>query len=603
MSELSNTAIADALEELGDLYELDGAIVHRVLAYRTAARAVRESSVSVAALARAGKATQIAGIGTTLQEKILALVDTGAIPATVKLRAKFPAGLIAITRLPGLGPKRARLLHSELGIEDLEQLRAAALAQKLRDVRGLGPKFEANVLAALEDGAGTRATTRLLLPKAIGLGETLIAGLREGAPRDARIELGGSARRLVDSVKDIDIVATTAEPEALAGLLAGVEQIEGVSSTGVTGARARTHSGISVDLRIAAPAQHGNLLQHFTGSGRHNAALREDAVRRGLHVSEYGVLDDSDGMTRTCVQEQEVYELLGLAWIEPELREDRGELQAAAVGPAGEASQPRSVRGTSAAMPGPPAGGLPHLIREQDIRGDLHAHTVASDGRNTIAEMARAARDRGYEYLAITDHSASHGFGNEVSPGELLRQIERVREADAAIEGIELLAGSEVNILPDGSLDYEDELLARLDWVVASVHTSFGMGEQAMTERMIAAIEHPLVDAIGHPTGRLIERREPYAVDLEAVFAAAARTDTLLEINANPDRRDLSDVNARAAVRAGVRIVIDSDAHRTGTLANMRWGIATARRAWLTKEDVANTRPWAELRKLRKRGR
>jgi DNA polymerase (family 10) len=574
----ANAAIADALEELGDLYELDGAIVHRVLAYRTAARAVRDSPVSVAALARAGKATQIAGIGATLQEKILALVATGAIPAAVKLRAKFPAGLIAITRLPGLGPKRARLLHSELGIEDLDQLRAAALAQKLRDVRGLGPKFEANVLVALEqDGAGTRAVTRLVLPKAIELGEALVAGLREHAPKDARIELAGSARRLTDSVKDIDIVATTTEPEALSGLLAGLEQVESVSSAGPAGARARTHSGVSVDLRIAAPAQHGNLLQHFTGSGRHNAALREDAVRRGLHVSEYGVLNDLDGSTRTCATEQEVYELLGLAYIEPELREDRGELQAAG------------------------AGELPQLITLQDIRGDLHAHTVASDGHNTITEMAKTARERGHEYLAITDHSASHGFGNDVSPTELVRQIERVHEADAAIEGIQVLAGSEVNILPDGSLDYEDELLAQLDWVVASVHTSFGMNEQAMTERMIAAIEHPLVDAVGHPTGRLIERREPYAIDLEAVFAAAARSGTLLEINANPDRRDLSDVNARAAARAGVHIVIDSDAHRTATLANMRWGIATARRAWLTKEDVANTRPWAELRKSGKR--
>jgi DNA polymerase (family X) len=598
----ANAAIADALEELGDLYELDGAIVHRVLAYRTAARAVRESPVSVAALARAGKATQIAGIGATLQEKILALVETGTIPAAVKLRAKFPAGLIAITRLPGLGPKRARLLHSELGIEDLEQLRAAALAQKLRDVRGLGPKFEANVLLALEDGAGKPGATRLLLPKAIDLGETLIAGLRADAPKDARIELAGSARRLVDSVKDIDIVATTAKPERISGLLGSLEQIESVSSPGSTGARARTHSGMSVDLRIAAPAQYGNLLQHFTGSGRHNAALREDAVRRGLHVSEYGVLDDADGRTRTCVEEGEVYELLGLAWIEPELREDRGELQAAAMAPAGVVSKQGASRRASVAAPVKLAAELPRLLTLQDIRGDLHLHTVASDGRNTISEMGRAARDRGYEYLAITDHSASHGFGNDVSPAELVRQIERVREANAAIEGIELLAGSEVNILPDGSLDYEDDLLAQLDWVVASVHTSFGMAEQAMTERMIAAIEHSLVNAIGHPTGRLIDRREPYAVDLEAVFAAAARTGTLLEINANPDRRDLCDVNARAAVRAGVGIVINSDAHRTATLANMRWGIATARRAWLTKEDVLNTQPWELVRGHRLKG-
>jgi DNA polymerase (family X) len=570
--DLSNAAIADALEELGDLYELDGAIVHRVLAYRNAARAVRESPVSVAALAHAGKATQLPGIGDTLQQKILTLLQTGSTPSSERLRAKFPPGLIAITRLPGLGPKRARLLHDELGIETPEQLREAALAQRLRDVRGLGPKFEANVLAALE-ATSTRAAPRLLLPAAIELGEALIAGLREGAPGDAEIELAGSARRMMDAVKDIDLVATTAQPETLTGLLPGLEQIEDVASSGPTGARARTYSGMSVDLRVAQPEQHGNLLQHFTGSGRHNAALREAAVRRGLHVSEYGVLDDSDGSTRTCTTEHEVYGLLDLAWIAPELREDRGEL----------------------------TQGLPRLIAQEDIRGDLHCHTVASDGRNTIAEMAIAARERSYEYLAITDHSASHGFGNDVSPAELRRQIERVREANAAIDGIELLAGSEVNILPDGSLDYEDDLLTQLDWVVASVHTSFGMGGQAMSERIVKAIEHPLVDAIGHPTGRLIGRREPYAVDLEAVFAAAARTGTLLEINANPDRRDLSDVHARAAVQAGVSIVIDSDAHRVETLANMRWGVATARRAWLRSEDVVNTRPWAELRKRRGR--
>jgi DNA polymerase (family 10) len=237
------------------------------------------------------------------------------------------------------------------------------------------------------------------------------------------------------------------------------------------------------------------------------------------------------------------------------------------------------------------------------MRGDLHSHTVASDGHNTIGEMARAARERGYEYLAITDHSASHGFGNDVSPDELRRQIERVHEANDEIDGIELLAGSEVNILPDGSLDYDDELLGELDWVIASMHTSFRMGEQAMTERMITAIEHPLVDAIGHPTGRLIQRREPYAIDLHAVFAAAARTGTMLEINGNPDRRDLSDVHARTAARAGVSLLIDSDAHRIATLENMRWGVASARRAWLTKEEVANTRPLEELAKLRKQSR
>ncbi len=580
---LPNAVIADALEELGDLYELDGANIHRVLAYRTAAKAVREATVSVAALAREGRAIELPGIGQTLQEKIQALVDTGTIPAAEKLRAKFPPGLIAITRLPGIGAKRARLLHAELGVDSPQALREAALQQRLRTVRGLGPKLEASVLAALDElpeQAGARAAPRILLPRAIEIGEALVAGLSERGGAGTHVQLAGSVRRQADSVKDLDLIATTTRPAELARGLAGLEEIESVSSAGEAGARARTHSGVAVDLRIAQPAQLGNLLQHFTGSGRHNAALREAAVRRGLHVSEYGILDDATGVTSACAQEEEVYARLGLAYIEPELRENRGELEAART-----------------------PGGLPRLLALEDIRGDLHSHTVASDGRNTIEEMAQAARRRGYEYLAITDHSASHGFGNDVSPEQLRRQIGLVREAGARVAGIELLAGSEVNVLPDGSLDYENELLAELDWVIASVHTAFGMSEQAMTERMIAAIEHRLVDAIGHPTGRLIERRAPYAIDLDAVFAAAARTGTMLEINANPDRRDLSDVHARAAAQAGVLIVIDSDAHRTQTLANMRWGVATARRAWLGPEQVANTRPWVELAGLGKRAR
>jgi DNA polymerase (family X) len=434
------------------------------------------------------------------------------------------------------------------------------------------------VLAALEDGAGERAAPRVVLPKALAVGDALAAGLTALGSPGTEVRLAGSARRQADSVKDLDLIAVTTRPTTLAKSLAKVDQIESVSSAGKAGARARTHSGVGVDLRIAKPTQLGNLLQHFTGSGGHNAALRESAVRGGLHVSEYGLLDDAIGRTRTCASEAEVYELLGLAYIEPELRENRGELEAARLD-GGE--------------------GLPSLIGLTDIRGDLHSHTVASDGHATIAEMAGAARERGYEYLAITDHSATHGFGNDVSPEQLRRQIELVREANERMDGIELLAGSEVNILPDGSLDYEDELLGALDWVIASVHTSFAISEQAMTERMITAIEHPLVDAIGHPTGRLIERRAPYAIDLQAVFATAARTGTMLEINANPERRDLSDIHARAAARAGVGIVINSDAHRTETLANMRWGVATARRGWLRSEDVVNTRSWSEVQKLR----
>jgi DNA polymerase (family X) len=339
--------------------------------------------------------------------------------------------------------------------------------------------------------------------------------------------------------------------------------------------RARTHTGVQVDLRIVAPDQFGNLLQHFTGSKEHNMALRDTAVRKGLHVSEYGILDDATAETHRCATEAEVYALLGLEYIEPELRENRGELEAAA------------------------SGTLPALIKIEDLKGDLHCHTTASDGTASIEEMAMAARERGYEYLAITDHSASFGFGNDVSPDALREHIERIRAVH--VDGLELLAGSEVNILPDGTLDYPDELLAELDWVIASVHSSFQMDAASMTERIVHAIEHPLLDAVGHLTGRKLERRPPYALDVERVLEAAARTGTMLEINSAPDRRDLNDVNARAAAQAGVLIVINSDSHRTGGFEVIRYGVATARRAWLTADDVVNTRSWPEVAATRKR--
>jgi DNA polymerase (family 10) len=577
--DFSNLAIASALDELGDLYEHDGAVIHRVLAYRTAARAVRDAPVSVAALAREGRVTELSGIGKTLEEKIVALLDTGTIPAAEKLRARFPPGLMDLTRLPGLGPKRARMLFDELGIDSLTALREAAEAERLRDVRGLGPKFERTVLESLAAGLGEQPSPRVLLPRALGLGEQIRDELR-AHPAAVRVELAGSARRLADSVKDLDIIATASDPAALAAALGGLDVIESASSSGPNAARARTHNGMPVDLRVVEPDQFGNLWQHFTGSARHNVALRELAVRRGLHVSEYGVLDDATGETLRCPTEEGVYERLGLAWIPPELREDRGEIQAAA------------------------EGTLPdRLIELEDLRGDLHMHTTASDGRNSIEQMARAALERGYEYVAITDHSATHGFGNHVTPDQLRTQIEAVREVNERLDGIEVLIGTETNILPDGSPDYDDDLLAELDWVIASVHTSFGMGEAEMTKRMVSACEHPWIDAIGHPTGRKIESRPPYALDVDALFEAAARTHTMIEINSSADRRDLNDVHARAARDAGVRILVDSDAHGTSTLSIVRWGIATARRAWLRREDVVNTLPWAQFAPLRKRAR
>src|SRR4051812_9765420 len=573
---MRNAEIAAAFEELGDLYELDGAVVYRVLAYRNAAKAIRDSGASVEEMARAGTVVKLPGIGKTIAEKIDALLETGSIPAAEKLKAKFPPGLIEVTHIPGLGPKRARKLYDELGIASLDDLKAAAEQEQLRNVAGFGPKAEENVLAALAAGADGRPKQRTLLSGALVVAEALAEALREH-PASEHVEIAGSARRMTETCKDLDIVATANDPEALAAAFAELPLIDEVHSSGAAGVRATTNNGMSVDLRIVPPENFGNLLQHFTGSGRHNEALRTQAVRRGLHVSEYGVTDDETETTHACATEEEVYELLGMQYIEPELREDRGELEAA-----------RKKK-------------LPKLITIEDLRGDLHCHTTASDGRNSIEQMAQAAIERGYEYLAITDHSATHGFGNDVQADELLRQVERIRKIDAQLDGFTLLAGSELNVLPDGSLDYKDEVLEQLDWIVASLHTSFRMKEKEMTTRMIHAMEHPLVDAIGHPTGRKIELREPYALDIEKVVESAVRTGTFLEINANPDRRDLNEQNARLAAEAGAMLVIDSDSHGIETLENIRYGVATARRAWVTADQVANTRPWKQLDKLRKR--
>ncbi len=419
-----------------------------------------------------------------------------------------------------------------------------------------------------------------MLNKALVVGEQLVAALRDH-PASERVELAGSARRWTDSVKDLDVIATARDPLALAKAAAALELVESAQTPGEAGVRLRTHTGLKVDLRIVEPDQFGNLMQHFTGSKEHNMALRDAAVRKGLHVSEYGVLDDSTGETHRCEREEQVYELLGLEYIEPELRENRGELEAAA------------------------KNALPDLIAVSDLKGDLHCHTTASDGTASVEEMALAAREVGYEYLAITDHSASFGFGDEVSPDRLREQIERIRglSETEAVGGIKLLAGSEVNILTDGTLDYDDELLGELDWVVASVHSSFAIDAAKMTDRIVHAIENPYVDVIGHLSGRKIERRKPYEFDFERVVESALATGTMLEINAAPDRRDLNDVHARAATAAGIPIVINCDAHRTGGFEVARYGVATARRAWLGPDAVVNTRPWTDVAALRPRAR
>jgi DNA polymerase (family 10) len=578
VADLTNAQIAAAFEELADLYELDGAVQYRVIAYRNAARTVRDTSVSVAQLARDGRITDLPGIGKTLEEKVLALDETGDIPTLVKLRAKIPVGLISVMHLPGFGPKRAKRLYDEIGVDSLDALRAAVEDGRLRGLRGFGLKAEENLRRVLAEVDEDGPARRVVLSRAIDTADQVVEALRAHPAAD-RVEAAGSLRRWADAVKDVDIIATSSDPAALSAALRDLPIVESAQSSGDAGARVITHSGLKVDLKIVAPEQFGNVLQHFTGAKAHNVALRESAVRRGLHVSEYGILDDATGETLRCATEEEVYGALGLDWIPPELREGRGELEAAAPG----------------------GGGLPELVTLDDLRGDLHCHTTTSDGQQTAEEMAFAARERGMDFLAITDHSATHGFGDHVTEDHLRARIEEIRALNERLDGFTLLIGTETNILPDGSPDYPDELLAELDWVIASVHTSFGMPRNEMTARMVAAVEHPLVDALGHPTGRKIEQRRPYEVDMERVIEAAARAGTMIEINGSPNRRDLNDVHARAAAEAGVRILVNSDAHSTSEFDQLRYGIATARRAWLTADHVANTRTWKDFQRLRKK--
>ena len=574
---MRNGEIAAALDELGTLYELDGAVRYRVIAYREAARVIRSHPVSIAELARQGKLTELPGIGSTIETKVLTLLDEGTLPQTEKLKQKFPPTLIEVTRIPGLGAKTARRFYDELGIADLEGLEAAARNGELSNMKGFGEKAEVNLLAEIEKLGEEGPTVRVLLAEALEAAEELAEALRE-LPEADQVVIAGSARRMAETCKDVDLIATTSDPGALAKTLQKHPLVAQAGRGGDAAAKVVTHTGLSIDLRISPPAAYGNLLQHFTGSAEHNVQLRERALAQGLSVSELGIAEVEDGKRSEKADlyatEEEVYERLGLAYVEPELREGRGELDAAA------------------------KGELPELVTEADIRGDLHCHTTLSDGKNSLEEMAEAARELGYEYLAITDHSASHGFGNHVTDEQLAARIEEIREWNKGKRKFRLLAGSEVNILPDGSLDYPDELLAELDWVIASVHTSFRSSEKQMTKRVVTAIENPLVDCIGHLTGRLILRREPYDIDVQQVAEAAARTGTMLEINGNPNRRDLSEHHARLAREAGATIVANTDAHQIRTLGNMRYGIATARRAWLTKDDLANTRPWGEFKKL-----
>lgn len=586
----TNADLAAVLDELGDLYELDGASFHRILAYRNAARVIASQSPSVAKMVTEGTVTELSGIGKTLDEKLTSLIETGEIPALERLRSTYPAGLRQIMALQGVGAKTARKLFDELKVDGLDSLAAALNEGKVAKLAGFGAKKEQAILSALQraQAAATTGTSdRVPLSEALGAADPIIAELNAVAERagTTMLELAGSARRQSETVHDLDIIAAASEAEVLIETFRASEHLATILRSGPAGISGLTQQGLQIDLKVVSNEQAGNLLQHFTGSAAHNTKLRERAVKQGLRVSEYGILDESTGVSETFTSEQAVYNRLGMEWIPPEMREDRGELELAAAAHAG-GSQ------------------MSELIVQGDLRGDLHCHTVASDGQATRCEMAQAAINLGYEYLCITDHSATHGFGNEVSEDRLWQLIDESRELRAELQattpGFNLLIGSEVNIDPHGGLDYSDELLAALDWVVGSVHTNL---DQNATERAVTACQNPLVDAIGHPTGRKLGKRPPSPLDVSALIDAAAATGTFLEINGSPLRRDLNESHCQQARDAGVKLLCSSDAHSTQALSNVRWGIATARRGWISKQDVVNTYTWQELQSLRKPAR
>jgi DNA polymerase (family 10) len=563
---LDNLAIARILREIADLLEIRGDNPFKIRAYRNGADIVANHPHALGTLDEAGL-REIPGIGKDLAARIREIALTGGCEYHRQLAAEFPPTVIDLLNLQGVGPKTVAVLYRELGVRTVDDLERAAAEGRVRALRGMGPKKEALILKALEERK--RYAGRHLLADAHDRAAGLIESLHEHTP-ELDVTPVGSLRRGCETCGDIDLLASGASP-ALMDAFVGHRLVARVLGRGETKSSVLLHGGFQADLRIVPVESRGAALQYFTGSKAHNIALRDRAIGLGLKLNEYGVFRLSDGASMAGPAEDDVYEALGLPWIPPELREDRGEIAAAL------------------------DGRLPRLIERSDLRGDLHMHTTETDGKETIEAMASAAREAGLEYVAITDHSKSLAMANGLDERRTLAHAARIRAAaDAA--GIHLLAGIECDIKPDGSLDLADDCLAALDIVVASVHSAFNQDRQQMTDRLLKAIENPNVDILGHPTGRHLLRREPYPFDVEAVIDAAARSGVALEINCQLDRLDLNDVHARLAHQRGAQLVISSDAHSRASLAWTRWGIIVARRAWLEPADVLNTRPFEELK-------
>jgi DNA polymerase (family X) len=569
---VDNLAIARVLTEIGDLLEIKGENPFKIRAYRNAADTIVHEPQPVAGMTPAERLA-LPAVGKDLAAKIGELVDTGAIPYHQALLEQFPPTVLDLLHLQGVGPKTVARLYGDLGIRTLDDLEHAAKDGRIRGMKGMGARKEALILKALEEQR--RFTGRRLMAEAHDTAAALVAELRAQAP-DADISAVGSLRRGCETCGDLDILAAprlASDPAAaLMGAFTQYRLVERVLAHGDTKSSVRLWGGFQADLRVVPPESLGAALQYFTGSKAHNIVLRDRAIQRGLKLNEYGLyrLDDS---TRIAGEDEAgIYEALGLAYIPPELRENRGEIEAAA------------------------ASALPQLLQPTDLRGDLHCHTTATDGRDSIEAMARAAQAAGLRYLAITDHSQSLAMANGLDERRALAHARAIREVNARLDGFTLLAGIECDIRPDGTMDLADDCLAELDIVIASIHSGFNQEAAAMTDRLLRAIACPWVDVLGHPTGRLILKREPHKADMTRVIAAAAAAGVAMEINAQIDRLDLDDLQARRARDAGARIVISTDAHSTTALGGLRWGVTVARRAWLTAADVLNTRSVEALR-------
>jgi len=565
---VKNREIAGILYQMAELLELHAENRFKIIAYSRAARAIESLTEDIEQVCRDGRLEGIPGVGKAIAEKIKEYLRTGRIQSHQDLLADTPQGLAELLQISGLGPKTVFMLHEKLDITNLDELEKAAREHRIRRLPRMGVVREKNILKSIE--RYRKRSNRILYSTAESIVDEILTYLG-GIEGLEHATAAGSYRRRKETVGDIDILATAARPEEIVAAFVKMPLVEEVLAKGPTKASVIMNDTIQVDLRIVEHRSYGTVLQYFTGSKEHNVSMRQLALDRGYSLSEYSLTRLANGQDLFFDQEEEVYQALGLQYIPPELREDRGEIEAAL------------------------GGRLPRLVEAKDIRGDLHVHSIWSDGRASIIELAQAARSLGYEYIALSDHSPSVGIAGGIGREKMEEKIEAVAEANDSLEGITVLMGAEVDIKADGSLDYPDDLLERMDVVIASVHMAQQQKERTITGRLISAIENQNVDIIGHPTGRIINQREPSDMDFHAVLEAAARAGTALEINAHPSRLDLNDVNARAAKEMGVQMSINSDAHDAGQLLNMKYGINVARRAWLEKKDLINAMDLKDL--------